>query len=154
MTVIHLLGVLLLPVCGWAAGDAFQQKTEMHLHALQQTIRLLQRIRQEIEFRRADLGLLCVQLQREGVLERLRKGQTFQTLSAPGLLLPEEQKCFEECMSGLGRTEAAQECERLDYYIARFQAFQQQAQQTAQAQAGLPHRLGLAAGVVLALVFL
>ena len=44
--------------------------------------------------------------------------------------------------------------EVLDYYIARFEAFLQQAQQEAAACAGLSCRLGLAAGAVLALIFL
>lgn len=57
---------------------------------------------------------------------------------------PEERLCFEQCFSGLGQCEAAQECERLDYYTARFEAFLQQAQQEAAACAGLSCRLGLA----------
>ena len=76
---LRVFGALLLPLCGWLTGDAFQQRTR----------------------------------------ERL----------------------------------CAQECERLDYYIARFQEFLQQAQQQAHARAGLPHRLGLAAGMVLAIFF-
>ena len=56
----------------------------------------------------------------------------------PKALSEAEQACFAECMSGLGRTSAEQECERLDYYIARFQEFLQQAQQQAHARA---HRL-------------
>lgn len=150
----RLLGTFLLPLCGWLTGDAFQQKTREHLRALEHCIQLLRRIRQEIDFRRADLALLYQQLRREGLLESAPETGTLQTLPAPGTLCPAEQQCFAECMAGLGRTEAEQECERLDYYIARFQAYRQQAEQTAQAQAGLPHRLGFAAGMVLAIFFL
>ena len=57
-------------------------------------------------------------------------------------------------MSGLGKSTAEQECQRLDYYIARFTGGLQQAQQFARARAGLPRRLGLAAGTVLALMIL
>lgn len=60
--------LLLLPLCGWLAGDAVQAKTTLHLAALQRTIELLQRIRQEIQYRRADLQSLYRQLCREGVL--------------------------------------------------------------------------------------
>ena len=70
------------------------------------------------------------------------------------MLSAEEQLCFADCMSGLGRTDAQQECQRLDYYIARFQQFRQQAGQEARAQAELPHRLGLAAGMILMILFL
>ena len=42
---LHGLGLLLLPLCGWLAGDAVQAQTTLHLAALQGTITLLQRIR-------------------------------------------------------------------------------------------------------------
>lgn len=113
----------------------------------------MQRIRQEIAFRRADLTQLDAQLQREGLLETPAKPRALQALAPPKALSEAERACFAECMSGLGRTSAEQECERLDYYIARFQEFLQQAQQQAHARAGLPHRLGLAAGMVLAIFF-
>ena len=131
---LHGLGLLLLPLCGWLAGDAVQAQTTLHLAALQGTITLLQRIRQEIQYRRADLQSLYRQLCREG-------------------LLPQNPGGFAECFSGIGRAETAQECERLGYYTARFEDYLQQARRTAQRQAGLPHRLGLAGGMMLALLF-
>jgi hypothetical protein len=122
------------------------------LAALQGTIALLQRIRQEIQYRRADLQSLCRQLCREGLLPQ-NPGGTLQQLPAPWQLSAEERACFAECFSGIGRAEAAQECERLGYYTARFEDYLQQARRTAQRQAGLPHRLGLAGGMMLALLF-
>ena len=148
----HVLGVLLFPLCGWFAGDAFRQKTDMHLQALRMTLELFQQIRQEIAFRRADLQQLCRQLQREGVLPQMESSYLLQEFPPPEELLPAEKACFAECISGLGKTEAQQECERLDYYIARFQDYRHQAQQTAQKQAGLPQKLGFAAGAVVALM--
>ena len=130
-------GLFLLPLCGWLAGDAVQARTTLHLAALQRTIELLQRIRQEIQYRRADLQSLYRQLCREGLLAQTPGGT-----------------CFTECFCGIGRAEAAQECERLSYYTARFEDYLQQARRTAQRQAGLPHRLGLAGGMMLALLFL
>lgn len=150
----HVLGALLFPLCGWFAGDAFRQKTDIHLQALRKTLELFQRIRQEIAFRRADLQQLCSQLQREGILPEMESCRLLQNIPAPEDLFPAEKACFTECISGLGKTEAQQECERLDYYIARFQDYQQQSQQTAQKQAGLPQKLGLAAGAVVALMLL
>ena len=146
------LGLLLLPLCGWLAGDAVQAKIALHLAALQRTIELLQRIRQEIQYRRADLQSLYRQLCREGLLAQT-PGGALQQLSAPEDLLAAERVCFTECFRGLGRAEAAQECERLDYYTARFEDYLQQARRAAQRQAGLPHRLGLAGGMMLALLF-
>ena len=56
--------------------------------------------------------------------------------------------------SGLGRAEAQQECEQLDYYRARLQALQQTAEHAARRQAGLPRKLGLAAGMAMALLLI
>ena len=42
-SLLHGLGLLLLPLCGWLAGDAVQARTTLHLTALQHTIELLQR---------------------------------------------------------------------------------------------------------------
>ena len=145
-------GLILLPLCGWLAGDAVQARTTLHLTALQHTIELLQRIRQEIQYRRVDLQSLYRQLCREGLLVQTHGG-TLQQLPAPERLSAAERACFTECFDGLGRAEAAQECERLGYYTARFEDYLQQARRTAQQQAGLPHRLGLAGGMMLALLF-
>lgn len=153
MSALHAIGLLLLPACGWLCGDAVQTHTNAHLSDLQAVIVLLQRIRQEILFRRADLQSLYRQLCRECVLPRRPGVETLQQLPAPEALCKAERACFAECFSGLGRTEAEQECQRLAYYIARFEASLQQAQRTAQARAGLPHRLGFAVGLMLALVF-
>ena len=146
-------GLILLPLCGWLAGDAVQVRTALHLTALQHTIELLQRIRQEIQYRRADLQSLYRQLCREDLVPQI-PGGTLQQLPAPERLSVAERACFAECFGGLGRTETAQECERMDYYTARFEDYLQQARRTAQRQAGLPHRLGLAGGMMLALLFL
>ena len=77
-----------------------------------------------------------------------------QEIPAPERFDDAERLCFEQCFAGLGQSEAAQECERLDYYSARFEAFLHQAQQKAASGQGLPCRLGLAAGAVAALILL
>ena len=146
-------GLILLPLCGWLAGDAVQARTALHLTALQHTIELLQRIRQEIQYRRADLQSLYRQLCREGLVPQI-PGGILQQLPAPEQLSAAERACFTECFGNLGRAETTQECERLGYYTARFEDYLQQARRTAQRQAGLPHRLGLAGGMMLALLFL
>ena len=152
MTLLRGMGALLLPICGWLAGNAVEERDIGHLTALEQTIRLLQRLRQEIQFRRADLQQLFCRLRQEGAFSL--SGDSFWTMPAPAALSQPEKQCFAECMSGLGKSTAEQECQRLDYYIARFAEGLQQAQRSAQARAGLPRRLGLAAGAVLALMIL
>ena len=152
--IFRIIGAALFPLCGWLAGDSLRQKTDRHLQALMRVLELFQRIRQEIEFRRADLQQLYQRLLRENLLPQSQEAQTLQQIQSPAELSAAEQQCFAECMKGLGKTEAQQECERLDYYIARFQEYQKTAQQAAQKQADLPQKLGLAAGAVLALMFL
>ena len=143
---LHILGALLLPLCGWLAGDAIQARTVQHLAALQKCLALLERIRQEVAFRRADLQQLYAELCREGILES--GARCLQEAPPPEGLTREEQQCFRTCMSGLGRAEAQQECEQLDYYRARLQALQQTAEHAARRQAGLPRKLGLACVVL------
>lgn len=150
----HWAGAALLPLCGWLTGSAFQAKTEQHILQLRRTVELVQRIRQEVEYRRPDMELLHRCLMREKLLEGFKPTEKLQALAPPAIFCDEERLCFEQCFSGLGQCEAAQECERLDYYTARFEAFLLRAQQEAAARAGLPCRLGLAAGAVLALIFL
>ena len=150
----HWVGAALLPLCGWLTGAALQAGKEQHILQLRHTVELLRRIRQEVAYRRPDMELLCRCLIQEGLLENLRTAEKLQDLAPPVSFRTEERCCFERCFSGLGQCEAAQECERLDYYTARFEAFLQQAQQEAAACAGLSCRLGLAAGAVLALIFL
>lgn len=147
----HWMGAALLPLCGWLTGAALQAGKEQHILQLRHTVELLRRIRQEVAYRRPDMELLCRCLMQEGLLTPAEK---LQVLAPPASFCAEEQLCFEQCFSGLGQCEAAQECERLDYYTARFEAFLQQAQQEAAACAGLSCRLGLAAGAVLALILL
>ncbi len=48
----------LLAVCGFCAGDARRQKLVRRRRTLEQTIALLTRLRQEIAYRRTDLGQL------------------------------------------------------------------------------------------------
>ena len=150
----HWVGAALLPLCGWLTGTVLQAGKEQHILQLRHTVELLRRIRQEVAYRRPDMELLCRCLIQEGLLENMVPAEKLQDLAPPESFRAEEKLCFEQCFSGLGQCEAAQECERLDYYIARFEAFLQQAQQEATACAGLTCRLGLAAGAVLALIFL
>ena len=154
MQLFHWAAAALLLLCGWLTGSAFQVRTEQHILQLRHTVELLRRIRQEVAYRRPDMELLCRCLIQEGLLEDLTPAEKLQALAPPASFHAEERLCFEQCFSGLGQCEAAQECERLDYYTARFEAFLQQARQEAAACAGLSCRLGLAAGAVLALIFL
>ena len=153
MQLFHWAAAALLLLCGWLTGSAFQVRTEQHILQLQRTVELLQRIRQEIAYRRLDLE----QLQRCLVQEKLLESDAapkLQEIPAPERFDDAERLCFEQCFAGLGQSEAAQDCERLDYYSARFEAFLHQAQQKAASRQGLPCRLGLAAGAVAALILL
>ena len=73
---------------------------------MQKCLALLERIRQEVAFRRADLQQLYAELCREGILES--GARCLQEAPPPEGLTREEQQCFRTCMSGLGRAEAQQ----------------------------------------------
>ena len=97
--------------CGWCAGDAACQNTRRHLAALEKTLLLLQRVRQEINYRHTDLTLLFRRLKQEGLVT----GESFRGFCPlPGLTRP-ARDCFIECFSSLGRMEAEQECQRLTF---------------------------------------
>ena len=83
--------------CGWCAGDAACQNTRRHLAALEKTLLLLQRVRQEINYRHTDLALLFRRLEQEG----LAAGESFRGLCPPPGLTRPERDCFIECFSGL-----------------------------------------------------
>lgn len=151
----------MLVLCGWCAGETHRRYASARSAALRRTEALLQRLRQEIAYRHVELNRLYRQLGAEEArpLElspggEAQPGGSFQQMKPPGCFTPEEKACFIECMAGLGRTEAQQECERLDYYIQRFAGFRQEAGQKEREAAALDRRLGLAAGTMLALLFL
>lgn len=153
MRLLHGLGALLLVLCGWCAGDAHRRYIRRRSAELRRAQALLQRIRQEIAYQQAELNRLYRQLAAEGACWASPDG-TLQHLPPPGSFSAEERDCFAECMAGLGRTTAGQECERLDYYIQRFGDFRREAEQKERGSAALDRRLGLAAGAMLALLFL
>ena len=114
-------GALCLVLCGWCVGDSICVRISEHQRALQRIIELLDRIRREIEFRRADLASLFVRLQREGLVGQA--AGSLQELEPFPQLSRREKAAFQNCMAGLGRAEAQQECQRLALYITQFEAF-------------------------------
>ena len=149
---LHILGALLFPLCGWLAGDAIQARTVQHLAALQKCLALLERIRQEVAFRRADLQQLYAELCREGILES--GARCLQEAPPPEGLTREEQQCFRTCMSGLGRAEAQQECQRLALYITQFEAFRDDLTPRLNVTMELAHKMGFSVGLAAAILLL
>lgn len=150
---LHILGALLLPLCGWLAGDAIQARAVQHLAALQKCLALLERIRQEVAFRRADLQQLYAELCREGILES--GARCLQEAPPPEGLTREEQQCFRMCMDpALAVRKRGRSANSWTTTGARLQALQQTAEHAARRQAGLPRKLGLAAGMATALLLI
>ena len=97
MKMLRVVCALFWLGCGWCAGDAACQNTRQHLAALEKTLLLLQRVRQEINYRHTDLALLFRRLEQEGLVT----GESFRDLCPlPGLTRP-ERDCFIECFSSL-----------------------------------------------------
>ena len=65
MKMLRVVCALFWLGCGWCAGDAASQNTRRHLAALEKTLLLLQRVRQEISYRHTDLTLLFRRLKQE-----------------------------------------------------------------------------------------
>lgn len=155
MSVLRLAGACCWVVCGWFGGDFFCVQTQTHLDALDKTIGLLTRLRQEISCRRTDLNTLYRLLSQEHALDFLpHPAENFQTLEPPPSFSPQEADCFRECFSELGHTEAVQECDRLELFLQRFAQFRETAGQAARTQLTLFRKLGLGAGLAAAILFL
>ncbi len=149
----------LLTAGGLCVGEARCQRFAARRRALEETVGLLCRIREEIDYRRADLGGLYRSLSAEyppdGPLGRaMRAADGFCRLAPPAALGRAEGACFAECMAGLGHSGARQECSRLDYYVRRFEDFLSQARQAEACSRSLDRRLGFAAGAMLGLLVL
>lgn len=152
MSLLRMVGACFWVGCGWLSGDWICVRVQQHLEDLDKTLQLLQRLEQEIACRRAELEPLYRTLCREGLLSP--EAGCFQNLFAPASFSAQETACFRACVSGLGRTEAAQECERLRLYILRFEAFRAESGRLAQTRVSLSRRLGLGAGLAAAIFFL
>lgn len=152
MSLLRMVGACFWVGCGWLSGDWICVRVQQHLEDLDKTLQLLQRLEQEIACRRAELEPLYRTLCREGLLSP--EAGCFQNLLAPASFSAQETACFRACVSGLGRTEAVQECERLRLYILRFEAFRTESGRLAQTRVSLSRRLGLGAGLAAAIFFL
>lgn len=152
MSLLRMVGACFWVGCGWLSGDWICVRVQQHLEDLDKTLQLLQRLEQEISCRRAELEPLYRTLCREGLLSP--EAGCFQNLFAPESFSAQETACFRACVSGLGRTEAVQECERLRLYILRFEAFRAESGRLAQTRVSLSRRLGLGAGLAAAIFFL
>lgn len=152
MSLLRMVGACFWVGCGWLSGDWICVRVQQHLEDLDKTLQLLQRLEQEISCRRAELEPLYRTLCREGLLSP--EAGCFQNLFAPASFSAQETACFRACVSGLGHTEAVQECERLRLYILRFEAFRAESGRLAQTRVSLSRRLGLGAGLAAAIFFL
>lgn len=155
----RLAAAALLTVCGFCTGDARRQKFSIHRRTLEAIISLLARLRQEISYRRTDLGRLyrsfaAEQSSGSPLAEVFQKGNGFHDMPIPKVLYSEESLCFSECFAGLGRADAKQECTRLDYYLERFEVYLAQAREEERISVSMDRRLGLAAGAMLGLLIL
>ena len=128
MKMLRVVCALFWLGCGWCAGDAACQNTRQHLAALEKTLLLLQRVRQEINYRHTDLALLFRRLEQEG----LAAGESFRDLCP----LPGLSRC------------------RLSRVRRRSRCCLQQAQEHARPQLELSHKLGFAAGLAAAILCL
>lgn len=150
------LGAGMVAFCGWCCGNLFCRKAVLRRRALQQTVALLQRLQGEIGYRKTDLQALYSELAAQGEfpLLGLEAGGSFQALRPPVWFFKEERACFAECLQAVGCTPAAQECARLECYIARFETACTAAAADERLAKQLYGRLGLGVGAMLAITLL
>jgi hypothetical protein len=153
---IRIAGAVLILLCGWCCGEAAVQKLSARHKALEDTLRLLERIGQEIEYRKAPLPAVLGALRREGAYPSLALDECadLQTLAAPACLARGEQTLFEECFSGMGHSACAAECQRLQYYMVRFRQAAADAQEKENQARRVYPRLGLGAAAMVAIAAL
>lgn len=159
MIFFRLLAAGLLTLGGWCAGDGLAYRLELRCRTMEQIFLLLQRLQQEIGYRRTDLRQLFCILQQEADPQEewgraLLSAEGFQALIPPSCLNQTESRFVSECFAGLGHTAAQMECARLDYYIHRCDELLQKVRRQQRQSAGLDRRLGLAIGASLGLLIL
>lgn len=145
-------GAFCLIICGWCMGDGICVRVQEHQKALQKTIMLLNRICQEIEFRRTDTGVLLRSLKKEEVVGQAV--ESLQTIPPFPQLTRREKNVFRECVDGIGHLEAVQECQRLNFYCKQFEVFRNELQPSMRTTMELSHKIGLALGLAAAVLLL
>ena len=159
MSALRWAAAVLLAAGGLCVGEARCQQLAQRRRALEEATALLARLRQEIGYRRADLGRLYAVLAAEygpaSALGRaMAAAESFGQMPPPAPLRQEEAACLTECLAALGRADAGQECARLDYYRERMDGYLDRAEEEERRSAAIDRRLGLAAGAVLGLLAL
>ena len=153
MNLLRLLGGCFCVGCGWLWGDWFCLRTQQHLDELDSTIRMLRRTEQEIACCRTDLDRLYRAFCRDGTIRPEQQGGAFCRLSPPSTFSRREADCFRECVSGLGHADAVRECARLRLYLHRLEAMRENAGRAAENHLALSRKLGLGAGLAVAILF-
>ena len=108
---LRMAAAVLLTVCGFCLGDARRQKLTARRRTLEAVTELLTRLRQEIAYRRTDLGQLYHTLATEydssnPLGNTFRLGNCFQQMVPPESLKTEEAACFTACFADLGHADA------------------------------------------------
>lgn len=154
MRLVRRIGAVCLAVWAAGMGERAYRRLCRRCTALTESLILLRRIRQEIAFLHTDREALLAKLCAEGLCPPPRTENGENSLPEPpeGLAAGEE-RCFFSCMRALGRTNAAQECEKLDYTIARMEEYSRQAEEERRRHGPLVRRLGWAAALALAVLF-
>ena len=100
---MRLLGALLLMLSGMWAGVTRQQAALARVRALEELLRLLQKIRREIQYRALPLDEIYEQLEKNETHLNLTQWHSLRTPCLPTVLPEAERRTLEHFFAHLGR---------------------------------------------------
>ncbi len=155
MIALKILSTASFLLAGWFAGTVLCHKIILRKEALLEICSLLKILEEEIALRHSNLKYLYENLLDENFAHLMfEQNGCFRSLSPPQALSKTEKEWFVQCFARLGTANAQEECKRLNYYIARFEADCTEVLKQEQKALGLDRKIGVALGGVIALVLL
>ena len=134
---MRLLGALLLMLSGMWVGVTRQQAALARVRALEELLRLLQKIRREIQYRALPLDEIYEQLEKNETHLNLTQWHSLRTPCLPTVLPEAERRTLEHFFAHLGEENAEETCIQLSYMKEQCECFVQDARQRACAAAKL-----------------
>ena len=151
---MRLLGALLLMMSGMWAGVTRQQAALARVRALEELLRLLQKIRREIQYRALPLDEIYEQLEKNETHLNLTQWHSLRTPCLPTVLPEAERRTLEHFFAHLGEENAEETCIQLSYMKEQCECFVQDARQRASAAAKLELPACICLGTLAALLAL
>lgn len=151
-----MVGGSLIALSGFWCGNEMVRKWRNHRLALEETIQVLRKILDEIQYHSLPVPdiLRVLQKNEQYTFLALKECVQLQCLSPPGYFSKEEAARFTYCISDLGRKGIQAQCEQLRNDIAYFQKCSEQIREKERAAAAICPKIGFCVGAMAALALL